>query len=282
MANINELIASLQESTANLADGTELSQRQLITGIEKAHKLLLELQKSAKAAKDKEQEEYLARMATILHQLHQVAQEAKPEAARNLSTPQQVFQSLNQAYQKNLVPMLQTLQAGIQQGITVAHGISNTVELERIGSIAGVSIEVFNCCTAVKANWSVMNREEKQASTLGMVLMFTGIGLMIAATVNPATGPVVAGIVVVAVGCKLCRWAVARHKNAEADKVRASTDQIQKLIPNIQKSFDVKATAGKSVQFAPEPKVKATANDNVTLIDRLQAGFKGFFNPPGR
>jgi hypothetical protein len=284
MTTLNDALLALEALVLEVSSGAELSHERVLAITEKSHKLLEQINKAIHTAKLKDLEDYINNSILLAQQLHQVAQEKSPESSSRLINPRQIFQGLYQGYKRDIEPVIQKLEKDLDQ-THKQHG----KQIEQLSLIAGLCSEVFVCSTAVRANWDVMNKNEKVAAALGVVLMFAGIGLLIAAVANPVTVPIVAAVVVVTVGCYLCRWAVAKHKNEHAEQIRHSSGLIPQHLDKISDSFNVKSEVKPHVKFSkgPQPEMKAeekeveepALNTQPNITRRLEAGFNAFFNP---
>lgn len=277
MTNLNELVASLQETIRLLGDAKELTQQQVVDATEKAHKLFLEVQRLAHIASNEDLEAFLNRIVLILQQLHQVAQSAAPEVAKYLPAPQQILQQLNQAYSSHVEPMISELQSSLQSG---ERGNSN--QLEQLTMVAGLGQEIFHCCTEMYKYNPQMNTTEKIYSVLGTVLMFAGLGMLVAGIINPVSVPLVASLTVVTLGCYLCKKSIDRHKSPEANNIHESLYRQSEQIDAISKKFNARNYPRQLLTFSPQATVAKEQDDEqkpeFNLLQSLKNGFKNLFN----
>ena len=283
MPDLKTLLAELEEDLRSLTAVAELSQQRLTEAAEDAHALLLEINKLAEAAKNEDLAEFLLKMTAMLNRLHQIAQENAPADAKNLPAPQQILQQLNAAYKTNLQPLIENLHKDLANNTG-----DNSLKIQQLGMVATLGSEVFRCCSAVNNNWDKMNSNQKIASTIGMVMMFTGLGMLVAATINPVSVPVLAAITVITLGCFLCKKAVEKRNTLEANIIRDSTDKQLEHTDTLSKIFGVNNYPRQFLTFVqPQTNVKvkaeeqtpATPKPTINLLDRFKASLKSFFDP---
>lgn len=239
MPNINVLLANLNETLRSISGPGDLTSPQIQDAVKKANDLIEAIKLQARAAQLKELEDFLNSIQQSLTQLYQVAQTDDPNKSRNLAQPTDILRNITEAFSKNIPPLILKMQhSGPQSNI------------QKASMAASLCEEVFISCRDLNTYMPQMNTKEKVCAVLGTVLMFAGVGMLIAATVNPYTLPIIAAVAVITVGCYLAKKAVERHKNAQAQQINASLDKQLVQIDQISSAYGMEAKKREEIKFS--------------------------------
>ena len=263
MPNLNEIVASLQEASNSVSKGADAARQNLIIAAEKAHELEVFMANLSEQTKDQNLKKFFSNSAYYLNQLHQFAQ----DHTEDVDAMHNLFKEAEQSAKATLVPIMEAFKPGEPS----ASGIDMSA-LQ--ATLPALGLKVFAHSKHVYNEFPNMNREEKIAATAGMLLMFAGIGMLCAATFNPVTCPVIAGILVVGVGIMLCNYALKRIEAEKAAKaipspVAQSEQGIQEHLNSLKEKYGNQNKLSKqTMTFAPAPgdetKAKATPTPTPT------------------
>lgn len=204
---------------------------------------------------------FLGSVQEILTTLKLVALHASDPAA--YPTPGELLEQLTNSYSININPMFDFLEANAQH-------------IEQVAVVAGLGIAVFSACREINKYRDKLDTNEKLYAVAGIVLLATGVAMLVAATVNPTTMPIVAAITVLALGRFLCKRATQKHKNEETKELDKSLHAVQDDINKTSNKFELGKATKAEVMFSaakachvkhhpPEP----------TLGQRVAAQYEG-------
>lgn len=151
--------------------------------------------------------------------------------------PADILNQLTKAYEDNIVPMLDTLEKSADK-------------LDSATPVISLGVAVLGTCKEINKYRDKMDTNEKIYAVCGTVLMFAGLGMLIAATINPTTMPVIAAIAVVTLGVYMCQRSLERHKNLEARNINNSLNNLHSDIKNVSNSFKVSDAVIDAVKFS--------------------------------
>ena len=207
----------------NISRANEMSRDLFTKATEKANILLEEATKAAEAAQDLDLRNFLRSVTGIVGHMYQVAQEVAPADTENLSEPQKIFQQLSASFKSYIDPMLKKIDP---EG-------PNKKQIAMLGNIATMSAKTMTVCSKMISYSDKMNTDEKMYAVLGTVLMVAAVGILIAATVNPVTGPAVFGVMIAAftlhaLGYHLGKKSIERHvaNEPQAKEIDKELDEV--------------------------------------------------------
>jgi hypothetical protein len=201
---------------------------------------------------------FMREISQILNTLKDVAQNVPN--LQNFPAPKQILEQLSASYERHVVPMVQVLE-------------KNKDKLEAGSAIAGLGAGVFNTCSKLYQYSDRMDTKEKICAVMGTVLMFAGIGMLIAATINPTTLPVVAGITVVYLGFYLCHRAIQRHENEQSKEIKNALNSVNQSINTVTAQFEVSNAVKDTLRFGAAMSCGVTkeAPAAPTWVERITA-----------
>jgi hypothetical protein len=208
---------------------------------------------------------FLVSVQGILGSLKLIAANA-PEL-EGYPKPGELLEKLTSSYDANITPMIQFLE-------------DNTQHIEQVGAIAGLGIAVFMSCRELNKYRDQMTTNEKIYAVVGTVLLFTGVAMLVAATVNPTTMPIVAAITILALGRFLCKRAVQKHQDEASKNLDNSLNVVHDNINKVSDKFSISKVVKDTLMFSAAKAcgVKKGAPPAPSIVDRVSAAYQGFIN----
>lgn len=261
---LNELLKAAEMAdrvSENISRANEMSRDLFTKATEKANILLAEATKAAEAAQDLDLRNFLRSVTDIAGHMYQVAQEAAPADAENLSEPQKIFQQLSASFKSYIDPMLKKIDP---EG-------PNKKQIEMLGNIAVMSAKTMTVCGKMISYSDKMSTDEKMHAVLGTVLMVAAVGVLIAATVNPVSGPAVFGVMIAAftlhaMGYHLAKKSIAKHieNEPEAQEIDVELDAAHADAKNMSRDYVAENRSRREMGFSP-----TAAEEKPSLISRV-------------
>lgn len=231
---LNTELAELQRQVLSMDNAIQPDRAQLIHTIQKSHDLLIAIMQVSKHGKVLENFFNLITQAT--EELYRVAQVTTDKPL--ITRPKAFLQQLAVTYQESMVPMLTRL-----------HNLANdSDDMLKITSIASLGNEVITCSSQIYQYSDKLDVTETMHAILGIVLMFAGIGLIIAILSNSAPGiQLMDAITLIAISYTLCKVAIKNHiKVPEADLTIRSIDNVALALAKIVNALPVKLQIGRA------------------------------------
>jgi hypothetical protein len=269
MPNLNEIVASLEEFAQTLGRAAELTQEQMVNAAAKLHDLETYLTNISTQSKNEDLRKFFNGLGLMANKLHHFAQ----DNTENVQYMHNLFKEAEQSAEATLGPIFQNIK---NKSAATASTAANHDMSELMLGLPALGVSVFNHTKEVYNNFPNMTRNEKIVATAGVLLMFTGLGMLIAATANPVTCPVIAGILVIGVGIALCKYAVKRHNEqqlaAKAADVTQQLDSIEERYGH-PKSLTKQTISFGSSSAAKAEKQEAKPEAEPSLLARLKNAF---------
>jgi len=283
--NLESLINSLAHAaemadrvSSNIARADELRRDLLVKAAEKSNLLLEEARKAAEAADDADLKKFLTSVTGIVGHLHQVAQEEAPADAENLSEPQAIFKQLTTSFRTHIQPMLDKIDP---EG-------PNKKQIAMLGNVAGLATKTLAVGGKMIGYSDQMDTEERIQAVLGTVLMVAAVGILIAATVNPVTGPAVIAVTLAAftlhaMGFHLAKKSIQRHVAAnepDAEELDHELDETHDQSAAMANDYIADNRSRRTMRFAEPAEGEALPqpDNSPSLVSRI-ARFFDFMRP---
>lgn len=276
------ICAEIQSKLRALSSSDDISAADLIAFNKQVNELLEQIKVSteqqnkqlsknvaAKTKKQMDEAKIILHLTNFLTQIQAITEilsniaESLPNA-KGFPTPGELLQQLAVTYEKNVEPMLVEMSKDSQH-------------IAKVSLIAGAATEVFSSCRNINKHRENMDTKEKLYAVLGAVLMFAGIGMMIAATVNPVTMPIIAAITVVTLGCFLCRRAMKRHQDNKKDELSKSLDRVDATIDAIGEKNKISKNKRHAIKFSAAVACGVAAEPTPEIKEKLRNELEEFF-----
>lgn len=227
MQAINQTIIQLQDQIQSLDASAPSSGKQLSAAIILAQQVTHETRVLAHTINNHVFADFVRANDVILNQL---ANSALTADVNNtvLTQSGEVIHQLTSMYQEALVPMLTRL-----------NNLSEQDETQKITSITALGNELITYGSQINQFNEKITINEKICTMFGIVLMLSSASMMAAIlTTRTETIPLITPIVMLALGCNVCKKAIAAHTaDPGADLLVTSLKKMEPLIYDVSKSF---------------------------------------------
>ncbi len=284
MDNLIKQLKEFETSIVNIYNAADLHWSELNLAIKRASELIAQIKLSSKTNKNLQLQTFMASILASLQMLQEFAIQSQANAVDSAAKPiltsnteaempgmKKIMQYLSKTYHDHLEPMIREI--GNKKD-SEHLGVS----LEQANMFATLGNNVLNCTNDIVMFRENMNRQEKICATLGVIMMFAGLGLLLAAMINPATAPIVVPLVIISLGCYLCRKSVQRHKlenNPAAVNIDKNLDKAAESVDKITTELKQVNPARKYLFFSEGP----TSDSSFAFMDTIINRFKQLFTP---